>query len=214
MKNMLVVGAGRFGLYTCKKLNELGHQVLLIDREEERLRKAMPYASCAQIGNSTDPEFMKTLGIPDFDLCVVAIGDDFMSSLETTYILHEQGARRVVSRATTAQQEKFLLRNGADEVVFPERELGTWTAIRFSSDSIENYIDLMEGYAIFELAVPPEWDGKKVGNLSIRSRYGINILGVRNGKMNMDIDVDTVLRSGQTMLVLGRTDAIRKQFCR
>ena len=213
MKNVLVIGAGRFGRYTCEKLHAMGHQVMLVDKDEERINKALEYVTSAEIGDSTDSDFMQSLGIRDYDLCIVAIGDDFLSSLETTFLLEELGARRTVSRATSGSQEKFLLHNGADAVVFPERQLGTWTAIRYSSDNILNYIELMDGYAIFELAVPKNWDGKKIGELDIRRRYNINILGVKNGKMDMNIGVDTVLRYGQTMLVLGKTEDIQKQFC-
>ncbi len=212
MKNVLVVGAGRFGRYTCQKLHDMGQQVMLIDKDEERARKLLPFVTNAQIGDSTDREFMESLGVSDFDLCIVAIGDDFLSSLETTSLLEELGAKKIVSRATSGSQEKFLLRNGAAAVVFPERLLGSWTAIRFSSDNISNYIELMDGYSIFELKVPAPWDGKKIGALNVRNQYGINILGVKDGKMNMDITNDTVLHYRQSMLVLGKTTDIQKIF--
>ena len=211
-KNVLVIGAGRFGRYTCQKLHEMGHQVMLVDKDEDRLNKVLKYATNAEIGDSTDSEFMQTLGIKDYDLCIVAIGDNFLSSLETTFLLDELGAKKIISRATSGSQEKFLLRNGANAVVFPERQLGSWTAIRFSSDNISNYIELMDGYSIFELTVPLNWDKKKIGELDVRNKYGINILGVKNGKMDMNIGVDTVLRFGQSMLVLGKTQSIQKLF--
>ncbi len=211
-KNILVIGAGRFGRYTCQKLHEMGHQVMLVDKNEDRLNKVLKYATNAEIGDSTDAAFMQTLGIKDYDLCIVAIGDDFLSSLETTFLLDELGAKKIVSRATSGSQEKFLLRNGANAVVFPERQLGSWTAIRFSSDNISNYIELMDGYSIFELAVPIRWDNKKIGELEVRQKYGINILGVKNGRMDMNISFDTVLHFGQSMLVLGKTQSIQKLF--
>jgi trk system potassium uptake protein TrkA len=211
-KSVLVIGAGRFGKYTIMKLHELGHHVLAVDKSEERLERVLPYTVSARIGDSTSEEFMKTLGIRNFDLCIVAIGDNFLSSLETTFLLEELGAKKTVSRATSGSQEKFLLHNGADAVVFPERQLGNWTAIRFSSENILNYIELMDGYSIFELEIPKEWDGKKIGELDIRKKYNINILGVKNGKMDMNIGVDTVLRYGETMLVLGKTQSIQKLF--
>ncbi|MBR2727743.1 MAG: TrkA family potassium uptake protein [Solobacterium sp.] len=212
MKNILVIGAGRFGLYTCSALHDMGHQIMLVDKNEDRINQVLPYVTNAQIGDSTDEAFMKSLGIRNYDLCIVAIGDDFMSSLETTYLLHELGAEKVVSRVTSGSQEKFLLRNGADAVVFPERQLGTWTAIRYSSDAISNYIEVMDGYSIFELNVPKEWDNLPVGTINARNKYGINILGVKNGKMEMNITGDTVLHFGQTMLVLGKTQEIQKMF--
>ena len=207
MKNVLVIGAGRFGRYTCEKLHELGHQVMLVDKDEDRINKALEYVTGAEIGDSTDRMFMESLGVKDYDLCIVAIGDDFLSSLETTFLLEELGSKK-----TSGSQEKFLLHNGANAVVFPERQLGSWTAIRFSSESIHNYIELMDGYSIFELEVPEDWNGKKIGELDIRNKYNINILGVKNGKMDMNIGVDTVMRYGETMLVLGKTQSIQKLF--
>ncbi|MBR3348792.1 MAG: TrkA family potassium uptake protein [Solobacterium sp.] len=212
MKNVLVIGAGRFGRYTIRKLHDMGHQVLVIDREESRINKVLNLVSDARIGDSTNQEFMDTLGVSDYDLCIVAIGDNFLASLETVFLLNELGAKRVVARATTGSQEKFLLRNGAEAVVYPERQLGSWTAIRYSSDNISNYIELSDGYSIFEMAVPKEWDGKKIGEINIRRKYHLNILGVKDPRMNMNITNDTVLYKGQNMLVLGRYEDVQKTF--
>ena len=212
MKNVLVIGAGRFGRYTCQKLCELGEQTVLIDLQEKRLSKALEYTTNSLIGDSTDRAFMETIGVSDFDLCVVAIGDDFLSSLETTFLLKELGAKRVVSRATSSSQEKFLLRNGADSVVFPERQLGTWTAIRYSYDNISDYFELADGYAIFELNVPDSWNGKRIEEINPRKKYGLNILGIKAGKLDLNIDGDTVMRAGVPILVLGNEQQIRKEF--
>ena len=212
MKSVLVIGAGRFGRYICKKLYEMGHQIMIVDQDEERIHKVLPYVTGAQIGNSTNSAFMESLGISEFDLCIVAIGDNFLSSLETTFLLDELGAKKIVSRATSSSQEKFLLRNGADEVVFPERQMGNWTAIRFISDNISNYIELSDDYSIYEVYVPAAWDNKRIGEIDIRRKYKINILGVKNGTMNMDISNDTLLLRGETMLVLGKTQVIQKLF--
>lgn len=211
-KSILVIGVGRFGRYTVIKLHDLGHHVIVIDHDEDRINQVLPYVVSAQIGDSTSEEFMKSIGVRDFDLCIVAIGDNFLSSLETTFLLSELGAKKIISRATSGKQEKFLLRNGASEVVFPERQLGTWTAIRYSSDNISNYIELMEGYAIFEIKVPAQWDHRKIGELQVRQNYNLNILGVRNGKMDMNITNNTVLTQGQTMLVLGKNNDVQRVF--
>ena len=185
MKNMLVIGAGRFGRYTTIKLHDMGHQTMVVDKDEERINKILPYASNAQIGDSTDSAFMASIGVTDYDLCIVAIGDDFLASLQTTFLLDELESKKIVAvRATTASQEKFLLRNGAAAVVFPERQLGSWTAIRYSSDNISNYIELMDGYSIIEVAVPQHWDGKRVGELNVRKKYNINILGIKRQRMD------------------------------
>lgn len=212
MKNILIVGAGRFGKYTAIKLHDLGHQVLIIDRDEKKINKCLPYVSEAQIGDSTNRAFMETLGIPDYDVCIVAIGDDFLGSLETTSLLEELGAQKIVSRATTGSQEKFLLRNGADNVVFPERELGFWTAIRYSSDNISDYIELSNGYSIVEVAVPSFWNGKRIEELNVRKKHKLTILGIKKEEMDMNVGPDTVLWKDQQMLVLGKFTDIQKLF--
>lgn len=211
-KNFLIIGAGRFGRYAAIRLHDLGHQVMVVDKEESRINKIMLFASDARIGDSTDKAFLQSLGVRNFDACLVTIGDDFLSSLQTTFTLQELGAREVIARATSSRQEKFLLRNGANAVVFPERELGFWTAIRYSSDSISNYVDLSDGYGILEINVPERWIGRKIGDLNVRKKYHVNILGLRNeqGRPDMDIRSDTTLQQGQTMLVLGKTEHVQK----
>lgn len=211
-KNFLIIGEGRFGRYAAIRLHDLGHQVMVVDKEESRINKIMLFASDARIGDSTDKAFLQSLGVRNFDACLVTIGDDFLSSLQTTFTLQELGAREVIARATSSRQEKFLLRNGADAVVFPERELGFWTAIRYSSDSISNYVDLSDGYGILEINVPERWIGRKIGDLNVRRKYHVNILGLRNeqGRPDMDIRSDTTLQQGQTMLVLGKTEHVQK----
>ena len=146
-------------------------------------------------------------------MCIVAIGDNFQNSLETTSLLKELGAEVVVSRAARDVHAKFLLRNGADEVVYPERQLADWTAIRYSSDHILDYIELDEEHAIFEISVPNGWVGKTIGQLDIRKKYDINIMALKhNGVMNLRISPDTYLPKDDTMLVLGDVKSIQKCF--
>ena len=213
MKYTLLVGMGRFGRHVAIKLHELGHQVMAVDKEESRVDAALPYVTTAQIGDSTDEGFLASLGVRNFDVCIVAIGDDFQASLETTSLLKELGAKFVVARAARDVHAKFLLRNGADEIVYPEKQLASWTAIRYSSDHIFDYIELDGDYAIFELSVPKAWLGKTIGQLDIRRAHAINIMAVRkNGKMNMDVGYDTMLDDSMTMLVLGKNRDIQKCF--
>ena len=212
MKNVLLIGMGRFGKYVALKLNELGHEVMAVDKSEERIEKVMDFVASARIGDATNKSFLTTLGITDYDLCIVAIGDCFLESLEITSLLKELGAKYVVSRAASMTQEKFLLRNGADSVVFPERQLANWTAIRFTSDNIDNYVEVSEDYAIFEVKTPVEWNNKRIGEIDVRKRYGINILGIRNGKMMMNPSFDVVLHRDETLLVLGRYEDLHRIF--
>ena len=212
MKSVLLIGLGRFGRYTAKKLNELGHDVMAIEKDEERLNKVIHEVTDARIGDATSKEFLETIGVSNFDLCIVAIGDAFLEALEITSLLQELGSKKTIARATSARMEKFLLRNGADAVVFPEREFANWTAIRYSSDNIENYIEVSDGYAIYELKVPKQWDQKRIDEVDVRRKYGISILGIRNGKMTMNPPFNTVLRKEDTMLVLGNSAEMHRIF--
>ena len=212
MKNILLIGMCRFGRYTAQKLSEMGHDVMAVDKNEDHIDKVMEYVTSARIGDATDKAFLQSLGIPDYDVCIVAVGNAFLESLEITSLLKELGAVKVVSRATGATQEKFLLRNGADAVVFPERQLANWTAIRYGSDNIENYIEVSDGYSIYEVKTPREWDQKRIDTIDVRKKYGISILGIRNGKMIMNPPHDTVLHKEDTMLILGRNEEIHKLF--
>ena len=213
MKSILLVGLGRFGRHIAMKLDELHHQVMAVDREEKRVNSVLPYVTNAQIGDSTDEEFMESLGVRNFDVCIVAIGDNFQSSLETTSLLKDLGAKYVVSRAARDVHAKFLLKNGADEVVYPEKQLAAWTAIRYSADHILDYIELDEGHAIFEISIPKGWVGKTVGQLDIRNKHNINIMGFKHsGMMDLNIRSTTRLPDDSTMLVLGSIKDIQKCF--
>lgn len=213
MKSILLIGLGRFGKHIAMHLNQLGHQVMAVDNMEERVEDVLPYVTNGQIGDSTNADFLESLGIRNYDVCIVAIGNDFQSSLETTSLLKELGAKMVVSRAATDVQEKFLLRNGADEVVYPEKQLAKWTAIRYSADHILDYIELDEGHAMFEIPVPEEWAGHTIGKIDIRKKYNINIMGIRiNGKLKLSVSPDTMLEDGETMLVLGSNRDLQKCF--
>ena len=213
MKSVLLVGFGRFGKHIAEKLYELDHQVMAVDRREGRVDAVLPLVTNAQIGDSTNPDFLRSLGIGNFDFCIVAIGDDFQSSLETTSLLKELGAKLVVSRAASDVHAKFLLRNGADEIVYPERQLAEWTAIRYSADHILDYIELDDEHGIFEVHVPAEWVGKTVGELDVRKRYSLNIMALRDdGVLNLAVTPDIQIEADQTMLVLGTMKQIQKVF--
>ena len=213
MKSILLIGVGRFGKHIAMHLNQLGHQVMAVDNVEERVESVLPFVTNAQIGDITNGDFLDSLGIRNFDVCIVAIGNDFQSSLETTSLLKELGAKLVVARAARDVQEKFLLRNGADEVVYPEKQLAKWTAIRYSADHILDYIELDDDHAMFEIPVPPSWAGRSIGQIDIRKKYNINIMGIkRGGKLELSLSPDMVLTEGSTMLVLGKNRDLQKCF--
>lgn len=213
MKNVLLIGLGRFGLNVAKKLSEMDHEVLAVDETEERVNDALPYVTDARIGDCTRAEFLKSLDVPRFDLCIVAIGDDFQSSLEITSLLKDFGAKKVVSRACNDVQGKFLLRNGADNIVYPERQLAYWTAIRYASDNLSDYIELGDESGIFEVTPPAAWIGKTVGEIDIRKRFGVNILAFKKGgKTLLSVNCNSVVEEGAHLLVLGEYKDVRKCF--
>ena len=213
MKNVLLIGAGRFGRHIAVQLSQLGHQVMAVDEDEERINDVLPFVTNAQIGDSTNTEFLRSLGIGNYDVCIVIIGGSFQNSLETTSLLKELGAKCVVSRAERDVQAKSLLRNGADHVVYPEKQVAKWAAIRYTADHIFGYIEVDEQNAIFEVEVPEGWIGKSIGELDIRRKYGINILGIkRAGKTDVSVTPDTILSDDITILALGEYKALQKCF--
>ncbi len=213
MKSFLLIGLGRFGRHIAQVFNELGQEVMAVDKNEQRVDEALSFVTDARIGDSTNENFLKTLGVDNYDTCIVAIGDDFQSSLESTSLLKDMGAKKVVSRASRDVHEKLLLQNGADEVIYPEKQLARWAAIRYSSNNLLDYIELDADHAVFEVPVPTEWAGKSIGNIDIRKRYNINVMAVRDDSgMNVSIRPDTVLNSGQSLLVLGDDRNVQKCF--
>ena len=213
MKNILLIGTGRFGRHIAVQLSQLGHQVMAVDTNEERISDVLPYVTNAQIGDSTNAEFLRSLGIGNFDVCIVTISGNFQNSLETTSLLKELGAKCVVSRAERDVQAKFLLRNGADHIVYLEKQVAKWAAIRYTADHIFDYIEIDEQHAIFEVEVPEGWVGKSIGELNIRSKFGINILGIKHsGKTDVSITPDTVLSGETTILALGEYKTLQKCF--
>ena len=212
-KSVLLIGLGRFGKYIAMKLHELGHEVMAVDDNEHRINDVMPYVTNGQIGDSTNEALLKSLGVKNYDVCIVTIGGNFQSSLETTCLLKELGAKKVVSRAEQDVQAKFLLRNGADEIIYPEKQLAVWAAIRYSSDHVLDYIELGDSCSIFEVEVPQAWRGKSVAEIDIRKKYNVNIIATKkNGKIDAVVSAETVLSEDETLLVLGEYKAVQKCF--
>ena len=213
MKSVLLIGLGRFGRNTAIKLKELRHEVMAIDVKEERVADILPIVSNALIGDATNQTFLESLGVRDYDLCIVAIGDNFQASLEATSLLKEMGAKKVISRASSDVQTKFLLRNGADDVVYPEQQVAQWTAVRYSSDHIFDYLSIEDGYSIVEIDVPIKWIGKTIGELDIRNKYKLNIMAVKTDeRISMQINNTTQFSGTEKLLVLGKDADIQKCF--
>lgn len=213
MKNVLLIGLGRFGKTVAEELDKLGHQVMAVDRSEECINEVLDVVTGAQIGDSTNAEFLKGLGVDNYDVCFVTIKQDFQSSLETTALLKDLGAKFVVSRASSDFHAKFLLRNGADRVMFPEKQMARIAAVRYTSNHMLDYVEIDENLAMFELNVPQNWIGKTVAEIDVRKKYNINIIGVFiDGKMSATIGPDTVFSAEHPILVIGSYKDVQKCF--
>lgn len=213
MKQVLLIGLGRYGQNIAVRLNEMGHQVMAVDKDEKRVNAILDIVTNAQIGDSTDREFLESLGVRNFDYVIIAIAGDFESSMITTVMVKELGAPNVISRASSEIQEQLLKNNGADVVIYPEKTVGIWTANRYVSEHVLDYFDLADGYSIYEISMPDSWVGKTLASMDIRSKYGINILAVRSGEhLNVTMDPNEKFVKLQSLLVLGKSENVHRCF--
>ena len=212
MKSVLIVGAGQFGIHIAKQMIELRCEIMAVDSDEECINAILSYATNAQIGDSTNADFMNSLGIPDFDVCIVTISDSFQDSLETTSLLKELGARKVISRAQDDVQEKFLLRNGADETVYPEKQTAVRLAIKEASDDILDVFQLDRDINIYEVRVPKAWNNKTLTELDIRKKHNLNVIAVKTKEQLVLPTPDMILNSEDAVLLLGNMKDIQKAF--
>lgn len=211
MKSVLLIGLGNFGQALGERLRNMGDEVMIVDKNEDLVNSLSSRYTSAAIANCMNMDNLKTLDIPSFDACVVAIGDDFQSSLEITSNLKDLGAKYVVSRADTEIQRKFLLRVGADEVVYPNRDIAEKLAVRLNSKRVYDYVELDAEHGIFEIAVPQRWYGKNLVDANPRGKYGLNVLTIKKGKDITPLPGPTyVFQEGDHMLVFGKTDVILK----
>ena len=203
---------GRFGHHITRNLAEQGGEVMIVDTDQSKMEDLLPLVTSAKIGDCTNEEVLKTLGVKNFDMCIVCIGTNFQSSLEITSLLKEMGAKHVVSKATRDIHAKFLLRNGADEVIYPDRDIAEKLAVSYSSDGIFDYIELGGNYAIYEIPVLKEWVGHSIRELNFRSRYNVNILGTKAGEVKTSLmpTADYVFEGNVHLLVVGTREDVQK----
>lgn len=211
MKSILVIGLGRFGRHMAKKFSEQNNDVMAIDINEERINNVLSVVTNALIGDATNERFMETIGVRDFDLCVVAIGDNFQSSLETTALLKDLGAKFVLARASRDVHARFLLRNGADDVIYTEKETAERLAVKYGSDNIFNYIELNDEYSIYEIAVPSSWLNKSILKVNVRSKYGISILATKQGNNIYPLPKpEHVFTDSESLMILGKNEDVSR----
>lgn len=211
MKSILIIGLGRFGRHMAKKFSEQNNDVMAIDINEERINNVLSVVTNALIGDATNERFMETIGVRDFDLCVVAIGDNFQSSLETTALLKDLGAKFILARANRDVHAKFLLRNGADDVIYTEKETAERLAVKYGSDNIFNYIELNDEYSIYEIAVPSSWLNKSILKVNVRSKYGISILATKQGNNIFPLPKpEHVFTDSESLMILGKNEDVSR----
>ena len=212
MKSVLIIGAGQFGCHVAKTMSELHCEIMAVDVDEKCINDILPYVTGAQIGDATNADFLKSLGIRNYDVCIVTVGEDFLSSLQITALLKELGAEMILSRAKNDVQEKFLLRNGADEVVYPEKQSARRIAVKLSSDAILDFIELDEDHSIYEMAMPKDWIGKNLIQLDIRRKYNLNVISVkRAGKVILPAP-DAPMNADDVLYIIGEMKDVRKCF--
>lgn len=209
MKNILLIGMGKFGKVLGEQLTGMGDEVMIVDRNESVINALASKYTNALIADCMDIDSLQAMDIPSFDVCVVAIGDDFQSSLEISSNLKDLGARWVVSKANTEIQRKFLIRAGADEVVYPNLDIAEKLAVRLNMGNVYDYIEIDNGYSIFELDVPSRWTGSTLVDANPRGKYGLNILLIKKGKNIVPTPgPNYVFEEGDHMLVFGNTQKI------
>lgn len=211
MKTVLIIGMGKFGQLLGGNLLDMGDEVMIVDRDEDIVNSIAPKYSGAIIANGMNSDNLNSLDIPSFDVCVVAIGEDFQASLEITSILKDLGAKYVVSRADTEIQRKFLLRVGADEVVYPNRDIAEKLAVKLNAEKVFDYFELDSEYSIVEIAVPQRWNKKTIREVDPRGNHGINVLTIKKGtKVLPPPGAGYVFEEGDHMVVFGNTEKIIK----
>lgn len=210
MKSVLLIGMGKFGQLLGENLLEMGDEVMIVDKNEDIINSLAPKYAGALIANCMNADNLQALDIPSFDVCVVAIGNDFQSSLEITSILKDLDAKYIVARADTDIQRKFLFRAGADEVVYPNRDIAEKLAVKLNTERVYDYFEVDAEYSIFEIAVPVKWTGKTIMDVNPR-KLGLNILTIKNGsKVFAALGPDYVFKDNDHMVVFGNTEEIIK----
>lgn len=211
MKSILIIGLGRFGRHLCKNLADLGNQIMIVDEVEENLEELLPYVVSAKIGDCTNENVLRSLGIDNFDICFICIGTNFQSSLEITSLVKELGGRYVVSKANRDIHAKFLLRNGADEVIYPDRDIAEKMAVRYSANHVFDYIELTDEYSIYEIPPLTEWLGKSIRDVNFRVKYQVSILGTKKGEdVRLLPAADHIFAADEHLMVIGKAEDLQR----
>ncbi len=210
-KQFVVIGLGRFGSSLAKTLYSLGHEVLAVDENEETVQEIVEHVTHAVQADATDESSLNALGIRNFDVAVIAIGNDMQASILVTLMMKELGLKYVISKAMNDLHAKVLYKIGADRVVFPEREMGVKIANNLISSNILEYIELSDDYSIVETQTLSEWIGKNLVEINMRAKFGVNVMAIkRNSKINISPKADDIIEEGDTLIVVGKNDDLSR----
>ncbi len=205
MRSSLIIGMGTFGRTLAARLQELGNEVMIVDENSATIDELSSQFSNAVIADCSHKEVLETLDVKSYDICFVAIAQDFQASLEITGLLQELGAKNIISKAKSELQAKCLLKCGADEIIFPERDIAYKLGTKFATKHIFDYLELTNGYGVFEIKMPASWIGKAVKDLNIRQKHGVNILAIKQKETGLVPlqDAEHVFSDKERVLVLG-----------
>lgn len=205
MKQFAVIGLGRFGTSVAETLQGMGYDVLAIDESEERVNAVASVVTHTAILDSLNEKALHSLGIRNFDVVVVAIGQDIQASILTTLILKEQGCKHVVAKAQNPVHGKVLKKIGADHVIFPERDMGVRVAHYLVANNILDYLELSPDYSLLECTAPQKLIGKSLSELDLRAHLGINVVAIKSGG-NIDASPggDTIIQKDDVLIVIGK----------
>lgn len=211
MLSFVVLGLGRFGQSLAKTLYEMGHEVLAIEKDEGIVEDMADSVTQVIRGDITDEDLLKAVGVRNFDAAIISTGEDVHTSILSTIIVMEIGIKHIIVKARNDMHAKALYKLGVDKVIFPERDMGIRVARSLVAlDNVSNLIELSPDYSIMEIPVPEEWAGKDIGHLHVRARYKINIIAIKDGiKVNASPMAETILQSGELLVVVGSNEALK-----
>ncbi len=204
MKSFLLIGMGSFGHHLCLSMaKQRDVEMMIVDKSSDVLEDLLPYVVSAKVGDCCDEKVLKSFGVDEFDACYVCIGGDFQNSIQITSLLKDLGARKVIAKADEDVQAKFLLRNGADQVIYPERDIAERIAITAGSNRIFDFIELSEDLGVYEVRPMKKWIGKTIREVNVRVNYNVSILAYRkDGKLVPMPSPDYVFVEDEHLMVI------------
>ena len=209
MKSVLIIGMGHMGRHLASKLQALGNEVMIVDKNPDVITALSDRFTDSNICDCTNESISEALGVDNFDICFVTIGEDFQASLVVTSLLKQYGARMIVSKAKQKIQADLLRKIGADEIVWPEKEIAEKLAVRYNADNIFDYIPLTAEYSIYELPVPAAWVGQSLTELNVRRKYQVTIIAVKHDTaLDPNVGPDYRFVQGDHVILIGQSDRV------